>query len=110
MPISCGNCGGVHDTVAEVRSCHQVAPTAPRAEAAPSGDSFDWSEGPGPGSEPSGRSGAASSAPSPPGPAPAAPVHAGPAALGRSLVIRPGQDIPADWASCPRIEIGRAHV
>lgn len=105
MPISCGNCGGVHDTVAEVRTCHQVAPAAPGDAPAPSGDSFDWSEGPGFASRPPDRSGAAPSPPSPPGPAPAAPVHAGPAALGRSLVIRPGQDVPADWASCPRVVV-----
>ncbi len=74
MPISCGNCGGVHDTVAEVRSCHQVAPAAPGDAPASSEDSFDWSEGPGFGSRPPDRSGAASCLVTR-GPAPAAHPH-----------------------------------
>ena len=101
MPISCGNCGGAHDTVAEVRACHQVAPPSAGAGPEPTGDSFDWTDAPG---SPAG-SPDRPAPPSPPGLAPAAPVHAGPAALGRSLIIRPGQDVPADWASCPRVAL-----
>ena len=101
MPISCGNCGGVHDTVAEVRACHEVAPAAPGDEPAPIDDSFGWSGDPGPPSHPRDRT----APPVASGPAPAAPVHAGPAALGRTLVIGPGQDVPADWASCPQVVV-----
>src|SRR5690606_13937673 len=101
MPIACGNCGGVHDTVAEVRACHEVAPAAPGDEPAPIDDSFGWSGDPGPPSHPRDRT----APPVASGPAPAAPVHAGPAALGRTLVIRPGQDVPADWASCPHVVV-----
>lgn len=93
MAIACGNCGGTHDTVAQVRACHQV-PMVPQSDAPPepSDDPAGWSTPP----------------PSPPPtpravPAPAAAVLAGPAALGRTLVVRPGQDVPADWAACPRV-------
>ena len=89
MPISCGNCGGVHNTVAEVRACHQVLVPAP-TDPPPPGPSDPTIDAPRPVSTT---------------PAPAAPVHAGPAELGRSLVVRPGQDVPADWASCPHVVI-----
>ena len=101
MPISCGNCGGAHDTVAEVRACHQVAPAPSGDASAPAGDSFDWADDPGP----TFRSPERPAPPKPTDPAPAAPVHAGPAALGRTLVVRPGQDVPVDWASCPRVVV-----
>ncbi len=103
MPISCGNCGGVHDTVAEVRTCHQVAPSAGTNESEPIDESFGWTDAPRPLSGSPERS--AAPAPTAPAPAPAAPAHAGPAALGRSLVIGPGQDVPADWASCARVVV-----
>lgn len=99
MPISCGNCGGAHDTVAEVRACHQVAPAPSGDASAPAGDSFDWADDPGP----TFRSPDRPAPPKPTNPATAAPVHAGPAALGRTLVVRPGQDVPEAWATCPRV-------
>ncbi|MBL8775846.1 MAG: ATP-dependent DNA helicase UvrD2 [Acidimicrobiales bacterium] len=129
MPIACGNCGGAHETVSEVRACHQVTPSARGDVPEPDDDSYGWidtssdsvparANRPGrssdrpappapdrPGRSPDrpGRSSERPAPPSPEAPAPAAPVHAGPAALGRSLVVRPGQDAPADWAACPRV-------
>jgi DNA helicase II / ATP-dependent DNA helicase PcrA len=86
--IRCGHCGGTHATVAEARVCAGAgagpATAAPAPPAAP--------------------------APGPPAAAvpnlPADPVRlAGPDLLGRNAVVRPGQAVPAPWASAPRLAV-----
>jgi len=89
--IACGHCGGRHATVAEVRGCS----ADPSSVDAPS--FFDDTP-----STPARRN-----APTvvPVSLAPSWPHLAGPAALGRNLVVEPGQDIPAPWAGAPRIAV-----
>jgi DNA helicase-2/ATP-dependent DNA helicase PcrA len=93
--ISCGHCGGRHATVAEVRSC--------AGGAVPASPSADTSRA------------RATSAPRPAA-APAAGIEpvaltphwarlAGPAALGRNVVVAPGQDAPGPWADAPRVRV-----
>jgi len=88
--IACGHCGGRHATVAEVRGCTGDRPADDERFA--------------PGPEPK------------PSLVPAALVArvvlstdwerlAGPSALGRSVVVRPGQDAPTPWAGAPHIEV-----
>lgn len=95
--IACGHCGGRHATVAEVRGCSAEPGTAPVFE----GSVFE---------EPPG------SARAEPAATRAATVAdialdpdwahlAGPAALGRNLVVRPGQDAPQPWADATRTTV-----
>ena len=80
--IQCGHCGGTHRSVAEARACagadRQSEPTG-GAEAAPA--------------RPPRRVGADLRR------------VAGPSALGRNVVVRPGQPVPAPWADAPRITV-----
>ncbi|MDW3217002.1 MAG: ATP-dependent DNA helicase UvrD2 [Acidimicrobiales bacterium] len=90
--ISCGHCGDRHPTVAEVRSCSGAPAGAATAEEP---TMFD---------EPR----AARRAPDAVAPVEltAAWDHlAGPAALGRNVVVLPGQTAPAPWADAPRITV-----
>ena len=90
--IACGHCGGKHSNVGEVRNCSLDASTgeadagtaAPTERAAPPPESKaersvalrpDWWR------------------------------LAGPEALGRNLVVAPGQTVPEPWADCERIVI-----
>ncbi|HEY5422109.1 MAG TPA: UvrD-helicase domain-containing protein, partial [Ilumatobacteraceae bacterium] len=73
MAISCVYCGGSHDTAADVRRCwsEQQAPVEPsRGRAATVVETVG----------------------------PRAPMALAMPALGRNIVVRPGQAIPADWA------------
>ncbi len=161
--ISCGNCGGNHATVADVRACFARGPGAamaaddavplppdpgddvvddddpPPADAQPAraralGGTPTTQNRPGsPRSAPSrpatpSRPGAtrpAAPAPSRPQPAPpparrAAPpatplprpasAWAGPAELGRGLVVTPGTEAPAPWADAPVVTIDAARL
>ena len=97
--ISCGHCGGRHATVAEVRGCSGSRPESGRAGA----DEVGVPAGERP---PSAVAGTAGRHPSP------IPLVAdwkrlaGPAALGRNLVITPGDPVPAPWADAPRVRVG----
>lgn len=84
--ISCGHCGGRHPTVAEVRGCSGApADTPPPAQVGPG------------------------AAPAPVVTSVALDVDwarlAGPVALGRNLVITPGQAVPEPWALAPRVVV-----
>lgn len=82
--IACGHCGGTHGSVAEVRAC---------------------SNGSTPAAQPPG---------SKPEPQPGPPSHrpldrpiielAGPERLGRSLLIRPGSEVPMPWKDTPVVQ------
>lgn len=98
MTIRCGCCGGEHETVDEVRRCcagEVVARPAPCDPAEPAG------------APP--RVPLAERAP-PPADPPTWDRLAGPAQLGRHLVVRPGQGVPAPWAGAPRVVIDAAAV
>lgn len=93
--ISCGHCGDRHPTVAEVRSCSGT----PGAAAADEPTMFD---------EPAVGRPLRRSAPVAVAPVVLAPDWdhlAGPAALGRNVVVLPGQRAPAPWADAPRITV-----
>ena len=87
--ISCGHCGGIHTSVAQVRACSVPASGAP-------------SESPPTAPSPSARSAA--------GAARHQTVSlprdrmAGPAWLGRSLLIPVEEDIPVQWQDAPQVE------
>jgi len=89
MAIGCGCCGGVHDTLAEVRACCAGQPPepAPRPAVAP---------GPGAPASPAG----VDPPPCPPRPAAA---WAGPPALARGLLVTAGAEAPAPWDAAPRL-------
>jgi len=93
--IACGHCGGRHATVAEVRGC-SADPSNPETPAE-SPSFFDESPAP------SARRAATTVvdvALSPDW------EHlAGPPALGRNLVVNPGQATPSPWADAPRIVV-----
>lgn len=91
--IACVYCGGEHERPADVKQCwadHQDAPTAARAE------------------ESAPRSGTSAAGPAPASASPSSgsevPLRRGPAALGRHVVVPAGQEPPADWADCRRID------
>ncbi|MEM7340359.1 MAG: UvrD-helicase domain-containing protein [Actinomycetota bacterium] len=117
--IACGHCGGTHASVAEVRSC-SASPHPPSAPATNGRPPPERQPAARPGSErhsPT-RAAARPSAPSP-APAisePAMPASvppewqatidelAGPDALGRGLILEPGQAVPSRWATAPEID------
>ena len=98
--IDCGCCGGQHETVAAIRACCAENPgdgpaagtePPPTDELFASGETADDDR---PSLEPD--AGAA--------PPPVATVALGaPPELGRSLVVCPGQDVPAGWSDALRI-------
>ena len=99
--IACGHCGGVHGSVAEVRSCSldspPVDPTDPPAappDPAPTA-------GPAVGVSPRGR--AATGTAAQPVVRLAAEALAGPDVLGRSVVVGPDQPPPGPWRDAERI-------
>lgn len=120
--IRCGHCGGGHATVAEVRDCDGQEASLldhlePEPEAVPTSV------------EPDGPGGRADRAgvrrrrsvprplppPEPPGVAPVGlEPHwerlAGPAALGRGVLVSPGQDVPPPWQHAPRVIIEAGSV
>lgn len=123
MGILCGHCGERHDTVAEVRRC---SATAEHAVQAPDGDGDPGPTDPGPAAaapdaatsrrrSATDASGAAlrrgsvaaplGAATAPLPPSTSIDVLAGPDALGRSVVVGPGQEPPAPWARCPRLTV-----
>ena len=93
MAIKCGNCGQSHDTVAEVRACHDRPRTPPPAEQVAE---------PQPDPQP-----AVHRVHTQPNPAPAA-RWAGPDRLGRSVLVEPGQPAPEPWARAPRVTVDSA--
>ncbi|MYA74275.1 MAG: ATP-dependent DNA helicase UvrD2 [Acidimicrobiaceae bacterium] len=93
--IACGHCGGRHSTVEQVRTCSLDAPSADAHSEPPPMRPTKFSAD---------RSGL---------PKGFRPVvlepHwqrlAGPEALGRNLVVNPGQAVPEPWAHCERIVV-----
>lgn len=89
MPrIRCGHCGGTHESVAEVRACSAGEAVGERAPAAP---------------------------PPPPRPVVEAvggdlAVLAGPDALGRSVLVAPGQAAPPPWEGAARVVVDAAQA
>jgi DNA helicase-2/ATP-dependent DNA helicase PcrA len=130
MGILCGHCGDRHATVAEVRHC-----SATPGAAAPLFGGFGGDDDPGPADpgptravEPGAgarvpstdrehtppsrrRSTAAPTAGAGAGAAAALPASVslealvGPDALGRSVIVGPGQAAPPPWADCPRVTV-----
>ncbi len=136
MAISCGHCGGQHDTVAEVRGCTgTLAPRDPSEAPDPPDDLWSTDLG-GPSGSPLGADRAPTAADRRPttrghttgGPSspsdrhrperpeelqratvvaesPVVVARSGPPELGRTLVVAPGQDVPAPWADAPRFVV-----
>ncbi len=93
--ITCGHCGGRHQTVAEVRACSLNEDFAER-EFSDRGPSYRQTP-----------TGARLGVGVPPR-VPLTPNWqrlAGPEPLGRNLVVNPGQTVPEPWAECERIVI-----
>ena len=113
--ISCGHCGGTHDSVAAVRACSTSAPPTPAAP----GSELPWSEParePGAGAGPVGHTDAAGPLGATGGFAPVAVAAvpttaadlgrlAGPDALGRALLVAPGAAAPAPWDTAERVSV-----
>ena len=96
--IGCGHCGGQHATVAEVRACSTGAPATPAPADAP--------PLPEPDAAPRARRAVATAPTVTPVPLAADWDRlAGPEALGRSVVVRPGDPAPAAWESAPRVVV-----
>ena len=97
--IQCGNCGGTHESVADVRNCHVSDPRP---------DEINAEFGPEPtipndGEFPTGTVRAPKTVDVP---SVVMDEHcSGPDWLGRSVLVRPGQPVPEPWASCPVISI-----
>jgi DNA helicase-2/ATP-dependent DNA helicase PcrA len=77
MAISCAYCGGAHERVDEVRACWQRSQRRPVAAHVTAGVTAGVTTGVGP----------------------------GPAALGRHVVVLPGQDAPVAWEGAERIVV-----
>ena len=85
MAISCVYCGGSHDTADDVRRC--------------------WSERQAPADSPPGR---VATVVETVGPRP--PIALAMPALGRNIVVRPGQEIPVGWADAPVCVVGETDL
>ena len=98
MAIACGHCGERHDTVAEVRNC---TGTRPCDDASPADEPAPAVLAPDP-PPMTGGSGARTGVEAVAGDLA---VLAGPDALGRSLIVGPGQVAPAPWTDGPRVVV-----
>ncbi len=120
--IACGHCGGTHGSVAEVRRCASDHPSPadepngrlpdPEPATAPA----TTAPAPPPAATPrSARPRRSGPARHHPGPMPAPDTRvslarwsvdelAGPPALGRSVLLEPGQPVPEPWSGCEEIE------
>jgi DNA helicase-2/ATP-dependent DNA helicase PcrA len=100
--IRCHYCGGYHAGSSEVRACWQATqasrPAAP--EVAPDERPQAKADFVGTGLQPVRQAFTASSD--------ALAGGAAPAALGRSVVIRPGMSVPKGWQECVHLEVGPA--
>ena len=85
MAISCVYCGGSHDTADDVRRC--------------------WSERQAPADSPPG---SVATVVETVGPRP--PIALAMPALGRNVVVRPGQEIPVGWADAPVCVVGETDL
>ncbi|MEZ5271916.1 MAG: ATP-dependent DNA helicase UvrD2 [Ilumatobacteraceae bacterium] len=117
--FACVYCGGAHDTAAEVRACWE---RTGGVEVGGGGDQpslFDdpakAPAAPPPTQRPADRPNGQVAPRTPPaasgarGPVPAtAGTHRGPAQLGRHVLVRPGQPVPAEWQKAPRIVLAAA--
>ncbi|MFM2076794.1 MAG: hypothetical protein RJA49_684, partial [Actinomycetota bacterium] len=86
--LPCVYCGGTHASPAEIRECWQ------RSEGVEVEAQLDLEVAtptPSPSPSPS------------PAPAPSGPVDRGPLALGRNVLVAPGQSAPSAWADAPRV-------
>ncbi len=97
--IACGHCGGRHGTVAEVRGCSIDAPSNSRPQSPEPGLEAVSSH--------ASSTGLGRSAPAgePPPLPPDWDRLAGPEALGRSLLIRAGGEVPDPWKDSPRLAV-----
>jgi DNA helicase II / ATP-dependent DNA helicase PcrA len=86
--INCGHCGGVHGTVREVRTCSVERPMADGSGLDSAVERQEPSEGVDV----------------------QLPVGVGPPELGRSLVIRSGEQVPPEWAEHQRFVVDEAVV
>ena len=86
--INCGHCGGAHATVGEVRTCSVDRPMADGSGL----DSAVERQKPSEGVDVQ------------------LPVGVGPPELGRSLVIRAGEQVPPEWAEHQRFVVDEAVV
>ena len=115
MPtISCGHCGGTHASAAEVRNCFQTNPEVVAAgdDAPPLEEPPPVNVAPRAASTATGRRPSPSVAPEP-DPVALAPNWdrlAGPAVLGRSVLVRSGDAAPAPWSAAPRIVVDRTDL
>jgi DNA helicase II / ATP-dependent DNA helicase PcrA len=102
--ITCGHCGGSHASVAEVRTCSAAHPAETGPEPAFAAEPELPLEAPVPARAARPRAAPLARAVDE-GPAPTADaaVLAGPAALGRSVLVRPGQAAPPPWAEAARV-------
>ena len=127
--IACGNCGGAHPSVAEVRACfrrgphalvaHDDLPPDPGDEAPTDEGGAGWLDDGGLGEPPAGPARAGRqgrtvaptprrpSVSRPPGPPILRPADgwAGPDALGRGIVLPAGAEVPAAWAGAAVVAI-----
>jgi DNA helicase-2/ATP-dependent DNA helicase PcrA len=91
--ITCGHCGATHGSVAEVRACATTTPAQPFVHPAePDRAPVPRPPSPGPSA-------------SPPRFRPGPPARRGPVALGRSLVVPEGVEVPAGWEDVDRFDI-----
>jgi len=97
--ITCGNCGATHDTVADVRTCFQ---SFVASGAVDTGTGLAEVAGP--------RAATVAEGPAPRPIVRPADAWRGPDALGRGLVVRPGQAVPAPWAGAPVVAIDADHL
>lgn len=119
MAINCGHCGGVHDTVAEVRTCATGGEGSPQAagddrsrpDEPPRPDEYDEIPMP---VDPAAASGRARSARRPMIDDPGAPLGGatglaaadpGPDRLGRHVVVDVGGDAPGPWTDGRRLTV-----
>ena len=98
--IACGHCGGSHPSVAEVRACAATSPPLTVGEQPQEFSAEHWSN-----PAPARARQAAQATPAPRAKPAAPPIViertaeqlAGPARLGRSLLLSPGDEPPAPW-------------
>lgn len=109
--IRCGNCGELHNSVGEVKNCHQTRPELTAQQSFPTAEDLATPAPKKSRPNPPKHSGSSASEPEPTAHAVAAPsmlgasLGPGPNSLGRTLVIPPGAPIPEAWRKCDIFEV-----